>query len=206
MKIIIVICSFLVNCGKNNQKDFSLNYIQSDTTIIKNYQLNVKYLPDEIILELTNIYEDKTERQVLKLISKDGQYYIKDNNLIYDNLDFLSNVPFLRLEETYAYKLDYYIADSIKYDSYVYKIDKDLYAKVISIYPLPSFYFKVIYDHNFKVIRIESKSGFQKYQFISNEYKGNLNTLNYKNANNEFLLKIKKDSIVYANKYRKKEL
>jgi hypothetical protein len=121
MKIIIVICSFLVNCGKNNQKDFSLNYIQSDTTIIKNYQLNVKYLPDEIILELTNIYEDKTERQVLKLISKDGQYYIKDNNLIYDNLDFLSNVPFLRLEETYAYKLDYYIADSKLIKTYMLK-------------------------------------------------------------------------------------
>lgn len=206
--LIIAICSFM-SCSKQRVENLTLVYNHADT--IKNIEklnIDIIYNDENIEIMLKSVQKDSLDLRVIDLISKSDGYYVKFNDMIHDEFKVLNSKPFLTLEEMYDYKISMHILDSIKYDSYNYKLDEDLYEKVVTMYPIPSFFFKVTYNTEYEILAIEYNGGYRNYRFESKAYsklKSEHPKMQNKYVPSPFVNFIKEDSIKFDQKYDKWE-
>ncbi|MDR2223113.1 MAG: hypothetical protein LBE34_10295 [Flavobacteriaceae bacterium] len=204
--LIIAICSFM-SCSKKRVENLNLIYNHTDTIInIEKLNIDIVYNDENTKIILKSIKGDSLDVRVIDLVSKSDGYYIKFNDLIYDEFKMLEDKPFLTMKDNYDYKIDISALDSIKYDSYNYKINDDSYAKVVTMYPIPSFFFKVIYNTEYEILALEYNGGYRNYRFESEAYsklKSKHSKIRNKYVPSSFVNSIKEDSIKFDQKYDK---
>ncbi|TDS56947.1 hypothetical protein C8P70_11737 [Myroides indicus] len=206
IQLIIAICSFL-SCNRKKIESLNLIYNQTDN-VLSAEKLNVDIVYDKknIEIKLRSVQNDSLYIRSIDLIGKSDGYYIEFNDLIYDEFKVLDNKPFLTLEEKFDYKIGVSALDNVKYDSYNYKIDDDLYVKVVTMYPIPSFFFKLIYNSDYEILALEYHGGYQKYYLESEEYseeKPKYTQIQNKYISSQFVTSIREDSIKFSQKYDK---
>lgn len=199
ISIILTTVSYsLLSCSNQKEDDFKIIYNKIDTlrTEIFSMSAQVKYDKKSTLIELKRLYKDSLDVEYLELFREEDGCYIKSNNIVYDEFEILNNKPFLSLNESYDYKIGISALDSVKYDSYSYKIKEGLYGRTVTMYPIPSFYCKIIYDDTFKIKAIAFKGGYINYRIESQDYDGIDRSTN-EILNEPIIDEVKKDSIKF---------
>lgn len=168
-----VSCS-LLSCSNQKEDDFKIIYNKIDTLQTERFSMSVKVKYDNksTLIEIKRQYKDSVDVEYLELFREEDGYYIKSNNIVYDEFEILNNKLFLSLNESYDYKIGVSALDSVKYDSYSYEIKEGLYGRIVTMYPIPSFYCKIIYDDTFRIKAIVFKGGYLNYRIESQDYDG----------------------------------
>ena len=190
----------LLSCSNQKEDDFKIIYNEIDTLQTETFSMSakVKYDKKSTLIEIKRLYKDSLDVEYLELFREEDGYYIKSNNIVYDEFEILDNKPFLSLNESYDYKTGISALDSVKYDSYSYKIKEGLYGRTVTMYPRPSFYCKIIYDDTFRIKAIVFEGGYINYRIESQEYDGIDRRMNEKEILKDAIIyEVKRDSIKF---------
>lgn len=197
ISILVVTVSYsLLSCSSPKEDDFKIIYNEIDTLQTETFSMSakVKYDKNSTLIEIKRLYKDSLDVENLELIRLKDGYYIKSNNIVFDEFEILKNQPFLNLKDSYDYKIGVSALDSVKYDSYSYMIREGLYGRTVTMYPRPSFYCKIIYDDSFTIKAIVFKGGYINYRIESQDYDG-IDRRMTEILNQPIVDEVKKDSI-----------
>lgn len=207
ISIIVIIISYgLFSCSSRKDEEFKLIYNEIDTLQTEMFSISakVKYDKKSTLIEIKRQYKDSLDVGYLELSREEDGYYIKSNGLIYDEFQVLKNRPFLNLSESYDHKIGISALDSVKYDSYSYNVKEGLYGRTVTMYPIPSFYCKIIYDDTFRIMAIAFKGGYINYRIESQDYDGIDRSMNEKGILKKSIIdEVKKDSIEFMSTIEK---
>lgn len=200
--MLITVSYSLLSCSNQKEDDFKIIYNEIDTLKTETFSMSakVRYDKKSTLIEIKRLYKDSLDVEYLELFREEDGYYIKSNNIVYDEFEILNNKPFLSLNESYDCRIGTLIVDKVKYDSYSYKIKEGLYGRTVTMYARPSFYCKIIYDDTFRIKAIVFKGGYINYRIESQDYDEIDRSMNEKEILKDPIIdEVKKDSIKFMN-------